>query len=327
MIFKETTLEANAFEGVSTKVGESSLSGTKLSDLIPGFLRHAQFDRSMSPQTIQKYGEALNWVIRHLGDLQVRQLDLGYITILKQKIVNRGAGESRVSSSIFALKSFLRYCKEVLELPVLDYTKVKSPKRPRRDVIYLTNEEVEQFVGSIKFENNWSGKNHKRCIRMDGLRFRVLVEVLLGTGMRLAEALSLNRDMIDLQKKEAKIVGKGNKERVVFFSDRALHWIKFYLDQRNDEAKPLFITRSLNRLSRADISKTFRGYAKKSGVSKIITPRILRHTVGTNLLFNGCPIGHIKEILGHERLETTCRFYLGLDRDKAREAHYKFLNY
>ena len=98
-------------------------------------------------------------------------------------------------------------------------------------------------------------------------------------------------------------------------------------DNRDDQEAPLFITKGMQRLNRADISKTFKGYARKSGVNKKITPHILRHTTGTNLLFNGCPIGHIKEILGHERLETTCRYYLGLDRSKAKEAHGKFLNY
>jgi len=327
MLPKEITLEASAFQGDEVKMEENTPQGNKLSNLIPLFLRHAQFDQSMSPQTIRKYGESLNWVIRHLGDLQVRQLDLGYITILKQKILSRGAGESRVSSIIFALKSFLRYCQEVLELPVVDYKRIKSPKRPRRDVLYLTNEEVEQFVGAINFENNWTGKHRKRCIRMNGLRFRALVEVLLGTGMRISEALSLNRDGINFETKEAKIIGKGNKERTVFFSERALHWVKFYLDNRDDQEAPLFITKGMQRLNRADISKTFKGYARKSGVNKKITPHILRHTTGTNLLFNGCPIGHIKEILGHERLETTCRYYLGLDRSKAKEAHGKFLNY
>src|SRR3989338_4532217 len=172
MLSKQNSLEAFAFEGKVVPTGENVPKGHKLSDLIPLFLRHAQFDRSMSAQSVKKYQDCLNWVIRHLGDLQVRQLDLGYVTILKQKIRDRGAGDSRVSSIVFALKSFLRFCKEVLELEVLDYTKIKSPKRPRRDVIYLTNEEVKQFVESIQFENVWSPKKGKSCIRMDGLRFR-----------------------------------------------------------------------------------------------------------------------------------------------------------
>lgn len=323
----ENSVGSNAFQAESAPKANNEGLGRTFSELIPLFIRHAQYELSMSGETTKKYTESLGWVVRHLGDLQVRNLDLGYVTVLKQKIIGRGAGDARVASIVFALKSFLRFCLEALELPVMDYKKIKSPKRKRREVIFLTNEEIRQFVESIKFENNWDGKSRKRCIRMDGLRFRTLVEVLLGTGMRISEALSLNRSHIDWEKKEAKIIGKGSKERTVFFSDRALQWIKFYLDNRTDAAEALFITHSLKKWDRADISKIFKGYVRKSGITKKITPHILRHTMATNLLFNGCPIGHIKEILGHERLETTCRFYLGLDKSKAKEAHGKYLNF
>lgn len=159
------------------------------------------------------------------------------------------------------------------------------------------------------------------------MRFRTLVEVLLGTGMRISEALSLNRDSIDFEKKEAKIIGKGNKERTVFFNERCLEWVKRWLEVREDDHPALFITQSGTRWSKDDIEWLFRRYAQKAGLTKKVTPHILRHTMATNLLFNGCPVSHVKEILGHERLETTCRYYLGLDKSKAKEAHEKFLNY
>ncbi|MCL5667276.1 MAG: tyrosine-type recombinase/integrase [Patescibacteria group bacterium] len=327
MYHVENPLESTAFQANSTPPADVEVLGEKISTIVPGFLRYSQYERSLSAQTAQKYGESLGWVVKHLGDLPVKSLDLGYVAILKQKIIDRGAGESRVSSITFALKSFLRYCKDVLELPVLDPLKIKPPKRRRREVIYLTNEEIHQFINAINFEKFWNGKSRKRCIRMDGLRFRTLVEVLLGTGMRISEALNLKRSQINIEKKEAKIIGKGGKERTVFFSERSLEWIRFYLDNRNDNIEWVFVTHSGLKWDRADISKIFKGYARRAGITKKITPHILRHTMATNLLFNGCPISHVKEILGHDRLETTCRYYLGLDKSKAKEAHGKFLNF
>ena len=162
---------------------------------------------------------------------------------------------------------------------------------------------------------------------MDGLRFRVLVEVLLGTGMRISEALSLNRDTINWEKAEAKIIGKGSKERTVFFNQRSLDWVKKYLDIRTDNEPALFITQQGTRLSKIDVPGFFKRYAKKAGITKKLTPHILRHTCATNLLFNGCAINNVQVILGHDRLETTCRYYLGVDKSKAKEAHGKFLNF
>src|ERR1700739_1236254 len=146
--------------------------------------------------------------------------------------------------------------------------------------------------------------------------------------MRISEALSLNRSDINFEKREARVIGKGNKERTVFFTARSLHWLKHYLDTRTDNHEALFVTETgADRLKRPDIWRFFKRFQKESGVKKRITPHLLRHTAATQLLFNGCPIGHIKEILGHERLETTCRYYLGLDQRAAKAAHEKFLRY
>lgn len=312
-MFPEKSLETNTKEGV--------YNHSRLEDLIPGFLKYARYEANLAPETVDKYQESLRWVVKDLGNVPVNLITPLHFTDLKEKIISRGAGESRIASIVFAMKSFLRFCKEFMHLDVLDYKAVKPPKRHRREVLFLTNEEVKQFVDSIKLET-LDGR-----VNMNGLRFRTLVEVLLGTGMRISEALSLNRDSIDFEKREAKIIGKGNKERTVFFTERALHWVKLYLEHREDNAEPLFITYNQTRLPRYDLSKLFQNYVKHSAVKKKITPHILRHTVATQLLFNGCPISHVKEILGHERLETTCHYYLGVDKRKAKEAHGKYLSF
>lgn len=123
------------------------------------------------------------------------------------------------------------------------------------------------------------------------------------------------------------MIGKGNKERTVFFTDRALHWLGRYLEMRSDAAEALFLSQSGSRLSRTDIWRPFSRFRRVAGLNKPVRPHLLRHTAATQLLFNGCPVGHIKEILGHERLETTCRYYLGLDRRAAKAAHQQYLVY
>ena len=323
-MYPKSSLETNLKEGVpGGEKGESARP--RISGLIPSFLKYGQYELSLSPATVQKYEEGLRWVVRDIGDLEVESITPGHFTELKQKIMERGAGVSRVSSIVFAMKSFLRFCRDAMNLNVLDPKEVRPPKRVRREVIYLTNEEVRQFVDSIKLYNTSQKVAGK--VYMGGLRFRTLVEVLLGTGMRISEALSLDRDTVNFEKAEAKIVGKGNKERTIFFTPRSLEWIRFYLKERKDNERPLFVTRRLSRLSRADVSELFIRQAKKAGINKKITPHILRHTVATNLLFNGCPISHVKEILGHELLSTTCTYYLGVDKRLAKEAHNQFLSF
>lgn len=298
-----------------------------MSKLIPHFLGHGRIELSLSPETLVKYKECLFWIIKDIGDLEVNAIDTGHISLLKQRIIERGVGHARLASMVFALKSFLRYCKEDRQMNVLDFKSIKSPKRERREVEYLTNDEVSQLVNSIKMESGNENTSAGKYINMGGLRFRTLVEVLLGTGMRISEALSLNRTDVDFATKDATIIGKGNKQRTVFFTDRSLYWVKSYLDLRKDSEPALFVTQNHTRLNRCDVSGLFKRYTKKAGINKKITPHILRHTTATNLLFNGCPIGHIKDILGHDKLETTCRYYLGLDKRQAKQAHGQFLNF
>jgi integrase/recombinase XerD len=161
------------------------------------------------------------------------------------------------------------------------------------------------------------------------LRFRALVEVLLGPGARISEVLSLDRRDVASDSREVKIVGKGRKQRVLFFTDRAMEWLGRYLGRRRDDEQPIFVTQgnAPRRLSYDAVKAVFPRFARLAGLQKKVTAHVLRHTVATTLLFNGCPIGHIKELLGHERLDTTCRYYLGLDVRAAGEAHRKFLRY
>jgi integrase/recombinase XerD len=240
---------------------------------------------------------------------------------LKAALLSRQLSVSRQVSILSALKRILAYCRHS-GMAVLDPDCITIPRRPRRDVAYLTAEEVERFVAAIPL-TTLKDKPHKA-----GLRFRALVEVLLGTAMRIGEVLSLNHDQIDYEAREARIIGKGNKERTVFFTVRSISWLQRYLETRTDATPPVFVTEDgTTRLSRPDIWRPFRHYRIHAGINKRITPHLLRHTAATQLLFNGCPVGHIKEILGHERLETTCRYYLGLDHRAAKQAHEKYLTY
>src|SRR5205085_2785349 len=109
---------------------------------------------------------------------------------------------------------------------------------------------------------------------------------------------------------------------------RALESVERYLVTRQDSHPALFACMDgSTRLKRVDIWRPFLRYRKLAGINKPVTPHLLRHTAATQLLFNGCPVGHIKEILGHERLETTCRYYLGLDHRAAKLAHQQYLTY
>lgn len=192
-----------------------------------------------APLTIARYREALNWVIRDIGDLPVSTLNVAHVLSVRRNIDQRDCGEARVAAILNALRSFLRFCREVLGVAALDPRQIRVPRIPRREVLFLTKEEVDQFLEAIiRPGESWDE------VLVARLRFRALVEVLLGTGARISEILALDRRDVDGERLEVKIVGKGKKQRVLFFTDRALGWLGRYLSRRQDDEEPLFGYRS-----------------------------------------------------------------------------------
>lgn len=295
-----------------------------ISTVAPAFLDWTRYEMRRAPNTIQRYREALGWVVRDIGDVPVSRLHIGHVLELRRRMDGRGCGEARMASILNSLRSLLKFTRTVLGVPVLDPRQVRIPRVPRRDVVYLSKEEVQRFLETIvPPDGRWEDVMFSR------LRFRALVEVLLGTGARISEILALDRSDISMEHREAKIVGKGSKQRTLFFTERSLDWLDRYLSKRDDDERPLFVGcgDAPQRLAYDAVKTSFQRFEKRSGIGKSITAHILRHTMATTLLFNGCPIGHIRALLGHERLDTTCRYYLGLDLRAAKAAHEEFLKY
>jgi site-specific recombinase XerD len=293
-----------------------------IEDTLPGFVDYMKAERNFSAATATKYHDNVRWFLRDIGNLSISDIGLEHFISLKARMTARGAREARVASVVCAMKALITYARDVLRMATLDLTKVKAPRSPRRRVIYLSNEELNRFLAAVPLRN-WAGKP-----RVAGYRFRAIVETLAATGMRISEVLSLDRDSINIERRQATVVGKGNRERIVFFTDHALEWINRYLDLRPDTCPALFATRAGMRITKNAVEAMFRRNARWAGMDKPVTPHIIRHTTATNLLRNGCPLGFIKEILGHERLETTCRFYLGvLNQADTQNAHRRYLNF
>jgi integrase/recombinase XerD len=299
----------------------SNEPGPTISQALPGFIEYMTAERRFSINTVQRYRYNVNCFRRDVGDLLLGEIKPMHFIALKSRMSARGARASRIAGVIFAMKSLLTFARDFLGVAVLDVKNIAVPREPRREVLYLTEEEVAKFIAAITLETSLPRHPH-----LAGYCYRALVETLLGSGMRISEALSLNRDSIDFEAREAVIIGKGNRQRPVFFTARALEWVSRYLDLRADSDRALFVSAATGRrLTRDAVELMFRRLSRAAGMEKTVTPHILRHTTATRLLHKGCPIGFIKEVLGHQRLETTCHFYLGTlskaDTKKAFESY------
>jgi site-specific recombinase XerD len=186
-----------------------------------------------------------------------------------------------------------------------DLEKIRKPKAERKEVSFLTIEEIKIFLKAIT-------SDIEAGLMIRKVRMMSLVMLLLQTGARIGEALSIKVQDIDRINMEIPIIGKGHKPRSLYLKSDTLYWIDKYLAVRNSSSEYLFVT--LNgkaKWSQTDVGRSFRYYKKKSGISKPFVLHTLRHTTATQLTLKGVPMNSVQHILGHSRLETTIRYYIG----------------
>lgn len=283
------------------------------------FLDWLQVERRFAPSSIISYRSRLKCIVRDIGDIELENLTAEHIFRLKSILYERENSEVFTGVVMASIKGLLLYSKNQLGLSLkINPQTITIPKRKKKDIVYLTISEINRFRDSIDITTN--------C----GLRFRTLIEVLLGTACRISECLSLNRDSISLIEREARIIGKGSKERVLYFNEESLYWIDKYLRSRDDKCPALFITtgETPKRLTNQDLSRYFKRQRILAGISKKVTPHICRHTAATTMAMNNCSAIFIKEILGHSRLQTSIDYYISLaDKQKVKQAHAQYLQY
>ncbi|MEN6537888.1 MAG: tyrosine-type recombinase/integrase [Bryobacteraceae bacterium] len=282
------------------------------------FLAYGRAERNYAHDTLGKFNDCLrSWVLPQWAAREVESIDRLDVIRLRTAMADRKLSTNRQYSVLMVLKLLFKFCREILRLSCLDPTKeIPLPHREKPHVQYLTNEEVQRLFAAIPIHT------------FSGLRLRVLVEVLLATGLRISEALALNRMPFELGQREVEISGKGGKKRTVFFPERTLLWIKRLLARRADDFPALFVTTGEpRRVARADMSKVFIALRRRAQIDKKLTPHMLRHTYCTNLLLNGADITFIKELAGHSDIQTTAKYYLGVDKRALREVVNRCLNY
>jgi len=207
------------------------MEARKISNTSEEFLTWLTVEKRFAQSSIISYRSRLKCFVRDVGDIELDKFSMEHIFKLKQILHQRENSEVFIGVCLACIKGLLKYYRDHYSAQLqINPDLITIPKRPRREVVFLTNFEIKRFRESINIK------------LLTGLRFRTLVETFLGTGMRISEALSLNRDSIDFQTKECLVIGKGSKQRTVFFSDDAIYWIKKYLERRTDRHEALFVT-------------------------------------------------------------------------------------
>jgi site-specific recombinase XerD len=269
------------------------------------FLQYTEIERGRAVKTIINYD--------HYLTVFFNQMNISFISdITEEKVrefrlwLNRqpGTGPDTMKRRtqnyyLIALRAFLKFLRK-RGVEGLSPEKIELAKVPERHLDLISPAELDRLIASA------DGSDER------GLRDRAIIELLFSTGLRVSELCSLDTDL-DLTRDSFSIRGKGDKVRVVFLSDVARDAIRAYLKARKDMNDALFVNvprarnpkKAPSRLTPRSVELLMKTYAAKAGITKKVTPHVLRHSFATDLLNNGADIRSVQQLLGHASINTT----------------------
>lgn len=292
-----------------------------LKSLYKEFLEYLEVEKGRSLKTIENYNRYLKKFLefskinnpQKIDDELVRDYRLHLNRI---KVTDGGNLNKRTQNYyLIALRVFLKYLVK-RGIKSLAPEMIELAKTPQRDLDLITEEELERLLDAPL--NSTGTQFSASSFNLKSLRDKAILELLFSTGLRVSELCSLNRDKISEAKSgELSIRGKGGKIRLVFISERAKQAIKAYLDKRTDAEEALFM------LTPRSVERVIKHYAIKAGISKKVTPHVIRHCFATDLLSAGADLRSVQSLLGHSNITTT-QIYTHVTDKQLREVHRAF---
>ncbi len=300
-----------------------------LTELKRQFLEYLEIERGLSLKTIENYSHYLNRFFAFaqidkpdlLTEEQVREFRLWLNRRPGTKTGGRTMPMKRRTQNYYliALRAFLKYLRK-RGLKSLSPELIELAKVPERSLDLITAAELKRLLGAPDSSS------------LPGLRDRSILELLFSTGLRVSELCQLSIDEVDLTRDEFSVRGKGDKVRVVFLSGSAKAAIKNYLKEREDMSDALFVQYGKNaknksdlRLSPRTVQRLIKYYAAKAGITRTVTPHVIRHSFATDLLSNGADLRSVQALLGHANITTT-QIYTHVTDRGLREVHKRFHN-
>lgn len=300
-----------------------------LAELKTDFLEYMEIEQNRSQKTIQNYDHYLTRLLDFAGDeVRVKDIDVDMLRQWRLWLNRLGShtsdelNKNTQNYHLIALRSFLKYCSK-RNIDALSPEKVELAKVVRKQVTFLTPEELGRLFDQPDTNTE------------SGLRDRAILELLFSSGLRVSELVGLDKDHINLKRREFMVRGKGQKDRPIFISDKAAEWVQRYLDKRVDNNKPLF-TRTVKtdkktvdtsgnyyRLTARSVQRLVARYALLAGITKHVSPHTLRHSFATDLLMNGADLRSVQAMLGHSNISTT-QIYTHVTDPHLKEVHQKF---
>lgn len=276
------------------------------------FLQNLE-NKNFSPNTLKSYGEDLAEFTAFCTARKITRpgdIHPGLIRSFLSEVSERHPARNTVLRKIAALRSFTRYLVEKEQLSQNPFKLLPSPKREKLLPKFLTVQEVNRLIETASEKGRFAARN------------RALFELIYSSGLRRSETTGLKISDVDFFNGVVKVLGKGNKERIVPVTDTALAALRNYLATRQNPQphEALFLNKNGTPLTGDGLAFLFKKLAIKSGVARKVSPHSLRHSFATHLLNNGCDLRSLQEMLGHKNLSAT-QIYTHVSLEKLKSVY------
>ncbi len=296
------------------------------------FLQYVEIEKGRSLNTVRNYDQYLSRFLEHTKLKDPKDITDGVVRDFRIWLNRQETKSEKGKASttlkkktqnyyLIALRAFLKYLARQ-NITSLSPDRIELAKVPERSLDLITIEELESLLKAPDTNT------------LRGLRDKAMFEMLFSTGLRVSELCALPRD-INLKLDEMSVRGKGEKVRVVFISDDARNAVKKYLDKRDDMDDALFVQiggkgneklaqkKDSLRLTPRSVERIIKQYAINCGISKKVTPHVIRHSFATDLLRNGADLRSVQMLLGHANINTT-QIYTHVTDTELKKIHKKF---
>jgi integrase/recombinase XerD len=284
---------------------------------LESFLHYLDVEKGLSRNTLLSYRSDLKQYLIYSDRMHKNVLKVTYDELLHY-IMQRKIKGKLTARSIFRLIESLRQFYKYLMID--EYIKVDPtvnlalPKISQKLPSMLTTGEVSRLINSIPEDNE------------KDIRYKAMIQLMYAAGLRVSELVNIDTNSVDLEARYVRVMGKGNKERIVPIGEKTVYLIKKYIDMRMSKyvlSDKLFISKFRRRISRIGFWKQLKKYGRKAKINKFISPHILRHSFASHMLKGGADLRVLQELLGHSSISTT-QIYTHVDKEHLKETHKKF---
>ncbi|MHB9154130.1 MAG: site-specific tyrosine recombinase XerD [Endomicrobiales bacterium] len=289
-------------------------------ELLEGYIRqftaYLTAEKGLARNTVLAYRSDLKRYARYLGKeaLGIDGMTHKGLTEFLWQQKQEGLQPRSLYRLMETLRQFHRFLMAENLIPKDPAVNLVPPRIPSKLPARLSVAEVESLLQAA------SGENERE------VRNRAMLELLYATGLRVSELVGLDLAGVDLALGFVRVTGKGSKERIVPFGSSALKYLRKYLvvrGRRFPQSQGLFLSKLGKKMSRVEFWRQLKNYARKAGITKTISPHVLRHSFATHLLSGGADLRFVQEMLGHSSIATT-QIYTHVDKERLKELHKKF---